>query len=112
MSLIDPAAAAELDRLLSDPAALAAKVSEVVAAARSDFAAREARIDAKMEQMIAQAAAAAAAHDVRERELRQREAHLVDAERQLAADRDRVYARERYAEERAAYLQQRLTGAA
>jgi hypothetical protein len=44
----------------------------------------------------------------RERELQVRETHLAEASRELAGERDRVYARERDAEAKAAYLGQRL----
>jgi hypothetical protein len=109
---IDSGALAELDALLSDPARMAASLSSLAVAARAEFAAHEARINAKMERLLAAQVAQSAEDAAREKTLTQREAAVAEREAAVAEKDQRVTARERWCESKAADLQQRYSGAA
>jgi hypothetical protein len=71
-----------------------------------------ARVDAATDRRIEVEAAAAAAHEVREKEIGIAEAHLAEGQHQLANDRQRVEAQMRAIELRAADMQVRYASGA
>jgi hypothetical protein len=104
----DAGAEATLATLLADPAALATRFKAVVAAVESEHEARLAALDHKLDQV----AAAKAEQVAHAEELTRREARVAERERQVAADLQRVIDRERWVENRAADLTNRLHGVA
>jgi Skp family chaperone for outer membrane proteins len=108
MTEIDPGVMSELDRILSDPAAMAGKLQELAQAARSEFDARQANLDAAMERVIEAKAKATAEHDAREHAVANREAAASAREVQLAADRQKLSAQEAHLNNRLLDLNQRI----
>jgi uncharacterized protein (DUF1800 family) len=102
-TLIDSTAAATLQAFFANPTVtqLQAMTDEVVA-----------RINAATERRIEVEAAAAAAHEVRKKEIAIAEAHLAEGQQQLANDRQRVEAQMRAIEMRAADMQVRYASGA
>ena len=104
--------AAELDKLLSDPAALAAQFQKVLTAVRAEQAAAAVKIDAAMEKLIATKASADAEHAKRLRELQLREAAADVREREAAEMRERAELAMRDVENARADLGNRVRGLA